>query len=217
MNGHEPLRSLLRWPFDCKALARKRPALRRALLECPGLMEKRIAVLGGSTTHDVVAYLELFLLDNGIRPTFYESEYNQWWEDGVFGNPALDAFCPDVVYVHTSVRNVRDWPALGAEPSGAGVEETVAKWRAVWEKVAEKFTCPIIQNNFDYLPYRLLGNLDGTDLRGRVSFVRRLNAAFADYARTHDGLYVNDICWRRPTSALRAGTTRRTGASTSTR
>ena len=97
------------------------------------------------------------------------------------------------------------------------MEATVAKWRAVWEKVAEKFSCPIIQNNFDYLPYRLLGNLDGTDLRGRVSFVRRLNAAFADYARTHDGLYVNDICWRRPTSALRAGTTRRTGASTSTR
>ena len=163
MNERGQLASLLRWPFDCKALARKRPALRRALLERPGLLEKRIAVLGGSTTHDVVAYLELFLLDNGIRPTFYESEYNQWWEDGVFGNPALDAFRPDVVYIHTSVRNVRDWPALGAEPSGAGVEETVAKWRAVWEKVAEKFACPIIQNNFDYLPYRLLGNLDGTD------------------------------------------------------
>ena len=94
------------------------------------------------------------------------------------------------------MRNVRDWPALGAEPSESGVEEMVAKWRAVWEKVAEKFNCPIIQNNFDYLPYRLLGNLDGTDLRGRVSFVRRLNAAFADYARTHDGLYVNDICWQ---------------------
>ena len=196
MNERDQLASLLRWPFDCKALARKRPALRRALLERPGLLEKRIAVLGGSTTHDVVAYLELFLLDNGIRPTFYESEYNQWWEDGVFGNSALDAFRPDVVYVHTSVRNVRDWPALGAEPSESGVEETVAKWRAVWEKVAEKFNCPIIQNNFDYLPYRLLGNLDGTDLRGRVNFVRRLNAAFADYARAHDGLYVNDICWQ---------------------
>ena len=73
MNERGELASLLRWPFDCKALARKRPALRRALLERPGLMERRIAVLGGSTTHDVVAYLELFLLDNGIRPTFYES------------------------------------------------------------------------------------------------------------------------------------------------
>ena len=76
------------------------------------------------------------------------------------------------------------------------MEETVAKWRAAWENIAEKFHCPVIQNNFEYLPYRLLGNLDGTDLRGRVSFVRRLNVAFADWARTHDGLYINDICWQ---------------------
>ena len=73
---------LLRWPFDGKLIGRKKNALRRELLAKPGLVEKRIAVLGGSTTHDVVGLMELFLLDNGIRPTFYESEYNQWWEDG---------------------------------------------------------------------------------------------------------------------------------------
>ena len=66
----DPLR-LLQWPLDGKALTRKRISLRRALLERPGLLEKRIAVLGGSTTHDVVAFLELFLLDHGIRPIFY--------------------------------------------------------------------------------------------------------------------------------------------------
>ena len=192
----DDLLTLLQCPFDGKALGRRRNALRRALLERSGLMDRRIAVLGGSTTHDLVALMELFLLANGIRPTFYESEYNQWWEDAMFGNPALDAFRPDVVFIHTSVRNVRIWPDLGAEPSDTGVEETVSKWRAAWEALAAKFHCPVIQNNFDYLPYRLLGNLDGTDLRGRVNFVRRLNAAFADYARAHAGLYINDICWQ---------------------
>ena len=192
----DDLLTLLLWPFDGKALGRRRNALRRTLLERPGLMDRRVAVLGGSTTHDLIALMELFLLANGIRPTFYESEYNQWWEDSVFGNPALDAFRPDVVFIHTSVRNVRTWPDLGAEPSGAGVEEVVSKWRTAWETLNAKFHCPIIQNNFDHLPYRLLGNLDGTDLRGRVNFVRRLNAAFADYARAHAGLYINDICWQ---------------------
>ena len=192
----DDLLTLLQWPFDGKALGRRRNALRRALLERSGLMDRRIAVLGGSTTHDLVALMELFLLANGIRPMFYESEYNQWWEDAMFGNPALDAFRPDVVFIHTSVRNVRIWPDLGAEPSDTGVEETVSKWRAAWEALAAKFHCPVIQNNFDYLPYRLLGNLDGTDLRGRVNFVRCLNAAFADYARAHVGLYINDICWQ---------------------
>ena len=192
----DDLLTLLQWPFDGKALGRRRNALRRALLERPGLMDRRIAVLGGSTTHDLIALMELFLLANGIRPTFYESEYDQWWEDAVFGNPALDAFRPDVVFIHTSVRNVRTWPDLGAEPSDAGMEEVVSKWRTAWEALAAKFHCPVVQNNFDYLPYRLLGNLDGTDLRGRVNFVRRLNAAFADYACAHAGLYINDICWQ---------------------
>ena len=192
----DDLLGLLQWPFDGKALGRRRNALRRALLGRQGLMDRRIAVLGGSTTHDVVAFMELSLLANGIRPTFYESEYNQWWEDSVFGNPALDAFRPDIVFIHTSVRNVRTWPDLGAEPSETDVEGTVSKWRTAWESLAAKFHCPVIQNNFDYLPYRLFGNLDGTDLRGRVNFVRRLNAAFAEYARAHAGLYVNDICWQ---------------------
>ena len=87
----DDLLTLLQWPFDGKALGRRRNALRRALLERSGLMDRRIAVLGGSTTHDLVALMELFLLANGIRPMFYESEYNQWWEDAMFGNPALDA------------------------------------------------------------------------------------------------------------------------------
>ena len=212
----DDLLTLLQWPFDGKVLGRRRNAIRRALLERPGLMDRSIAVLGGSTTHDLIALMELFLLANGIRPAFYESEYSQWWEDAVFGNPALDAFRPDVVFIHTSVRNVRAWPDLGAEPSDAGVEEAVSKWRAAWEALAAKFHCPVIQNNFDYLPDRLLGNLDGTDLRGRVNFVRRLNAAFADYARAHAGLYINDICWQSADFGL-ARTTRRTGASTSTR
>ena len=135
----DDLLTLLQWPFDGKALGRRRNALRRMLLERPGLMDRRIAVLGGSTTHDLVALMELFLLANGIRLTFYESEYNQWWEDAVFGNPALDAFRPDVVFIHTSVRNVRTWPDLGTEPSETNVEETVSKWRTAWEALAAKF------------------------------------------------------------------------------
>ena len=45
---------LLIYPFDAKLLMRKKKALKRELLAKPGLVEKRIAVLGGSTTHDIV-------------------------------------------------------------------------------------------------------------------------------------------------------------------
>ena len=192
------MRNLLKWPLDAKVLGRKKNAIRRELGERSGLIEKRIAVLGGSTTHDVIGMMELFLLDQGIRPVFYESEYNQWWEDAAFGSSELDAFKPDVVFIHTSVRNIREWPDVGSDVAQVEglVQSVVVKWTQAWGGIRSKFACPIIQNNFDYLPYRLLGNLDGVDCRGRVNFVRRLNAAFAKCASEREGLYINDINWQ---------------------
>ncbi|MFZ2170373.1 MAG: hypothetical protein WAW61_12130, partial [Methylococcaceae bacterium] len=67
---------LLEYPFDIGALMRKRRALRTELSGRPAAIDVRIALLGGSTTSELRDFLELFLLDNGIRPVFYESQYN---------------------------------------------------------------------------------------------------------------------------------------------
>ena len=58
----------LQYPFDANYLLRKKRAIRRELLEtAQPLTEKRIAILCGSTTHDIKDILELFLLDNGCQ------------------------------------------------------------------------------------------------------------------------------------------------------
>ena len=191
------MNKVLEYPFDTKLLYRKRNALKRELSK-PGLICKRIAVLGGSTTHDVIEMMELFLLNHGIKPEFYESEYNQWWEDAVFGNPEIDEFKPDVVFIHTSVRNIREWPGFSASESEVKelAEATFARWVKAIESARSKFSCPLILNDFDYLPYRLLGNLDGSDYRGRVNFVRQVNSLLSAYVRTCEGVYVNDINWQ---------------------
>ena len=44
--------------------------------------------------------------------------------------------------------------------------------------------CPVILNNFDLPVWRAMGNKEGTDISGRVYFVRRLNLALAELART---------------------------------
>ena len=188
----------LQYPFDAKLLMRKKNALKRELLSKDGLLEKRIAVLGGSTTHDIIGTLELFLLDNGIRPMFYESEYAQFWEDAMFGNAVLDGFKPDIVFVHTSNRNIQAWPESGMEATALDdlFNQTIGRFEAMWVKLAEKFRCPIIQNNFEYLPYRLLGNLDAVESHGRTNFINRLNARFAEWAQTRSGFYINDINWQ---------------------
>lgn len=186
----------LEYPFDSEYILKKSKSIKQRLLaDTAARTPKKIAVLGGSTTHDIVRILELFLLDRGIAPVFYESEYGQYWEDAMFGNKDLDAFGPDVIFVHTSLRNIRTFPAPG--DSGEQVERLLeaeyGRFETMWEKLAQTWHCPIIQNNFEYPYFRLLGNQDGAQISGRTYFVGELNRRFACYAREHDSFFINDI------------------------
>lgn len=186
----------LEYPFDSEDILKRSKKIKRNLLEeRSDFIDKKIAVLGGSTTHDIVRVLELFLLDQGIRPQFYESEYAQYWQDAMFDNPGLEAFSPDLILIHTSNRNISRFPAVG--DSEGQVEDLLAEqyehFRVMWEKIEEKYHCPVIQNNFEYPFYRLLGNQEAANLHGRISFINHLNEKFYEYARAHAHFYINDI------------------------
>lgn len=190
----------LNYPFDSEWILKKRKSIKRELLKLcaqipnPGI-RKRIAILGGSTTHDVKDMLELFLLDYGIVPEFYESEYNQYYQDIMFDNPELAAFHPDLIYIHTSTRNITEWPSFSCSEQEIEVmlERQFASFSCLWEKIAAAYACPVIQNNFEPPFYRLMGNRECWDLHGRVNYVNRLNERFYFYARNHENFYINDI------------------------
>ena len=186
----------LQYPFDPDQIIRGKKALRRELMsQDVQRLKKKIAVLGGSTTSDIVKILELFLLDAGIEPSFYESEYGQYFQDGMFPPKELLEFSPDLVFIHTTGRNISSWPALSDSPEQ--VEEKLraqtGRFEAMWENIKKTFSCPIIQNNFEKPYFRVMGNRDAFDPRGRVNFTNRLNQAFYDYAREHEGFYINDV------------------------
>ena len=186
----------LQYPFDSEFILKKSKSLKRRLMEeNTARIKKKIAVLGGSTTHDVVRILELFLLNQGIEPEFYESEYGMYWEDAMFGNEELNAFAPDMIYIHTSLRNLRSFP--GPSESREAVEEKLAaeygRFETMWEKLAQERQCPVIQNNFEYPYFRLMGNQDGADIHGRTYYVNEMNRRFAAYAQEHQNFFINDI------------------------
>ena len=187
----------LTYPFDGKELFENKRSIRRELLnDGSKRITKRIAVLGGSTTNDFCKMMEIFLLDAGIAPVFYQSEYGQYAEDAMFGNPELDEFAPDLIYIHTSFRNlVKYLPQRGesSEVVDSRFNEVFGQYEAMWKKLKEKFRCPIIQNNFEFPGYRLLGNRDAWDISGATRFANRLNMAFAEYAMGEDSFYINDI------------------------
>ena len=186
----------LEYPFDPEYILRKKKKIKKELLaeEC-GLLDKKIAILGGSTTSDIKLILELFLLNEGIRPTFYESEYNQFYEDAIFGNEELDSFHPDIVFIHTSNRNIIHFPEIS--DTKEEVEQKLSgefeRFVSVWESIEKKFGCTVIQNNFEYPFFRLLGNKDATDIHGRVHFITKLNLKFAEYAEEHPHFFIHDI------------------------
>ncbi len=186
----------LEYPFQPGEIISKRKALRRALAaDGTARLQKKIAVLGGSTTSDIVKTMELFLLDAGIEPVFYESEYGQYYQDAMFPPEGLADFSPDVVFIHTTGRNIASWPAVGeaAQEVDGKLEAELGKFRAMWESLEQRFHCPIIQNNFEKPFFRLLGNRDAWDIHGRTNFTNRLNQAFCDWAAGHPGFYVHDV------------------------
>lgn len=186
----------LQYPFDSEYILKKAKSIKRRLLDDKtDRIHKNIAVLGGSTTHDIIKILELFLLDQGIEPSFYESEYAQYWQDAMFENRELKEFKPDLIYIHTSNRNITAYPKMGdsRETVQALLENQYRHFEVMWEKLEQEYHCPVIQNNFEFPFYRLLGNMDAADYHGRVHFLNELNRKFCEYASGHDQFFINDI------------------------
>ena len=202
VDGHTTAMRELEYPFDAGYLLKKSKRIKRALLEQTAadgtpvtFLKKRIAVLGGSTTHDIIRMLELFLLNYGIEPEFYESEYAQYWQDAMFDNEELVQFHPDLIYIHTTGRNITFFPDM--EDSLQGIEDKLeaqmSHFRVMWEKLENTYHCPVIQNNFEFPFYRILGNRDGYDPHGKTAFIQRLNMEFARYAAQQEHFYIYDI------------------------
>lgn len=177
------------------ALLRRHKALRRELQTAERFLNTRIAILGGSTATEFALLLELLLLEEGIQPVFFFSDYNQYFEEAVLDPSRLIKFKPKIVIVYTSSANIRAWPPLEASEddfdahSGAEVRRFAAIWNALEESVGGM----IIQNNFEPPQQRLLGNLEAVSPSGRVRYVNALNSEIAREAWKRANVIINDL------------------------
>ena len=186
---------MLTYPFNPSEILKKRKKIKRELTEQYTYnIKKKIAVLGGSTTHDITEILELFLLNYGICPEFYESEFGRYFEDAMFGSE-LQNFSPDIIFIHTSARNIEKFPEPQMNENEITVilNEQYNKFCVMWDTLRAKFGCPIIQNNFELPYYRTLGNRDAYDIHGKTNFIAQLNMKFYSYAQNHSSFFINDI------------------------
>lgn len=181
--------------YPVSDLFRKRIGLRRQLSAVEGLQPIRIAVLGGTTTNEVVDLLELYLLDSGFKPVFHQSEYGRFYEDAVQDPSDLIAFKPDIVYLHTSCLNVRAAPPVhcSEEQFQGYVDAELKRYQQIWKSIEQNVSAQIIQNNFETPPYAILGNLDAVSSGGEVRYFMALNLEFARCAASDSRLLLQDI------------------------
>lgn len=196
---------LLQYPFDSAYIIKKKKSIKKELLATSeNFIVKRIAILGGVTTNIIKVMLELFLLNNGIKPVFYESEYNKYYEDAVFENDVLNEFQPDIIYICTSWRNINIFPSIlndKDEIENLSINE-INKYKQLWRQLSKNFNCPIIQNNFEYPFYRVMGNKDGSDIHGSVQFIKKLNLEFDFYAQNNNDIFICDLNYISATYGL---------------
>lgn len=191
------INEIFTYPYDNDLLLRKQKSLRRQLLarDDVNYIDKRIAILNGSTTDDIKNILEIFLLYAGIRPSFYQSEYNKYYEDAVFGNTELDEFNPEIVVVFTSVVNIINKPHPGdsQEDVVQKLEAEMSYYQQIWQALESRYHCVIIQNNMDLPYHEPLGSLGAVAQYGMSRFIEAINTRFSEYANTHQGLYIHDL------------------------
>jgi FkbH-like protein len=175
-------------------LLQKRRRFSRELRASEGLRSIRIAVLGGTTTSEIVDLMELVLLAGRFDPVFYQSDYNRFFEDAVLEPEKLKAFQPDLVYIHTHYKNIRNLPKISDSETEfqAALEAELGRFQAVWSSLHQFVGCQVIQNNFEHPP-SLLGNHDAVVSGGPVRFVHQLNLEFAKHAANDSRLLIHDL------------------------
>jgi FkbH-like protein len=196
----------LDYPFDSKDILRNKREIKKKLLsDGTPRIKKNIAVLGGSTADHIISMLRLFLLNAGIEPHFYKSEYNKFYEDAVFGSPELESFKPDIIFIHTTSRNLTFMPddaSVTEEEMEKRIEEQFKYFRQAWDGLAGRFGCPVIQNNFELPLFRRTGNYDCWGESGQSAFIARMNVLLSNYARHTKNFYINDINYLSATIGL---------------
>lgn len=187
----------LRYPFDEKKIIRKRRQLRSCLLsQRDSFSPVRIAVLGSSSTELLEELLEIFLLNEGIIPTFYSGTFGKYYEDVVFDNPELERFHPELIYFHTGTVAIQDWPncTMTEQEVDSMLQTQMDHFHKLWT-CAGKYNCLILQNNFELPSLRLLGNMDGTTYYGRTRYIQKLNQLFSECSQTYENVCIHDICF----------------------
>ncbi len=145
------------------------------------LIEKRIAVLASNSTQHFLQVLKLFLYATGIAPNYYVGAYDGIVSEALDTESRLHAFKPETLMIFPSAEDIREFPALFADPRA--IDEWIARqagiYTGVWDAVTRKNPNCLVLHSLFVVPFvRQLGNLESNYSFSKSSCLRQLNAYF---------------------------------------
>ncbi len=147
------------------------------LLQERATTTKRLAVLGGATTHFLLPMIRLFALQRGVMLSIYEGGFGLFEQEIWSDSPSLRSFQPDVIHFHVSSQNLA-LPPVSVDPARV-VRELTDRFLELYRAAVTRFGCALIVNNFETSSERPLGSLDAILPESRNSIIRALNEALA--------------------------------------
>ena len=114
------------------------------------LPEKRIAILSSTSIQFLTQVLAVQLAEAGYHAIFYEGLFNNIIGEVLDENSALHHFKPDYILILDDYKSLE--LTIPAFADDALIEQTithnVAKYKMIWEKINESFSCEMLQSNF---------------------------------------------------------------------
>ena len=152
----------------------------------------RIAVLGGSTTTQLVQLIKAFLVAEGIAAEILEAEYGVFRQEILSPGSTLDDFRPQIVFLATGITDVSRFPSTDMSRDAVGklVRAEVAGWLTLWDTVNRRWGAAVIQNNFEVPSGDVFGHFASRHPAAREHYLGDLNRGLAEaapgYVALHD-------------------------------
>lgn len=153
----------------------------------------RIALLADAATQQLAPLVRILLHDAGISSEVYEGHFDGIELEVADPNSALYAFRPDLVIVLSTVQSLRlryyRRPGTAAEL----LEDCRRSFEGVYDRLAGRLGCTVIQTNVA-LPYeRQFGSLDAAVPDSFLAFAAGLNQALLEFSQRRSDVVLCDV------------------------
>ena len=146
----------------------------------PYYREAKVALLGTSTTSLLAPVLKALCLRDGIRAEFYQGLYGAVEQEVLDERGGLAGFRPTIVYLVTHWRDL-ELPAVTPNPELA-VRNRVERQQTLWQRLADRFQCHVVQHAYDYPADESYGDLAHSMPGGRSRMIAAINHAMRQQA-----------------------------------